>query len=272
MLRVKIVLFLSISTLLFSCIGRQAYYLSPFNSITAPYHSVPMLADSVKSASYFNAVISASGANEGLTDNKYSFTGDLSRGHRFGNIQAYYAGGLTLGSYKIRPYDSLGNNSTVNYRIINQNTGNYFFGGGGFDGGINVVTGSENFEWRILGIETSLRQEFGRFAEVRKSIPDSAATIVVRNRFFGTVGMFTEFVGKSHTTSTGCKLGWGKVLGSEYRNFNVRDRYFSDNPPRFGYFILNVHTTADKWTYYLQGHLAKKAASFSFGMNYRISK
>jgi hypothetical protein len=272
MLRAKFALFLFSAVSLSSCIGRQAFYVNPFNGINSPYHTVPMHADSVKAASYFNASIMLGGANEGEADPKYSITSDLSRSHNFGPFQAYYAGGLTIGSYRIKPYDSLGNNSAVNYRIINENRGTYFFGGGGFDGGINIVTGSKDFEWRIFGVETSLRQEFGKFAKVRKAIPDSAATVVIRNQFFSTLGFFTEIVGRGRTSSTGCKLGWGKVLGSDYNNFDLKDSYFADNPLRFGYFIFNVHTTREKWTYYLQGNLAKKAGGFVFGMNYRISK
>jgi hypothetical protein len=272
MLRAKLVLFSFITISFFSCIGRQAYYVSPFNGINTPYHSVPMRGDSIKSASYFNASITAGGANEGENDPKYSLTADFSRSHNFGIFQAYYAGGLTVGSYRMKPYDSVGNNYTVNYRIINHNRGTYFFGGGGFDGGINIVTGSKDFEWRIFGLETSLRQEFGEFAKVRERIPDSAVTVVIRNRFFGTLGMFTEIVDRGRNGSTGFKLGWGKVIGDDYNNFSFKDSYFGDNPPRFGYFIFDVHTTRDKFTYYLQANLAKKAGAFIFGMNYKISK
>lgn len=272
MINGKLFLFLFITVSFYSCVGRQAFYVSPFNGINSPYHTVPMHSDSVKAASYLNTSIMIGGANEDETDPKYSITTDLSRSHNFGPFQAYYAGGLTVGSYRIKPYDSLGNSTTVNYRIINQNKGTYFFGGGGFDGGMNVVVGSGNFEWRIFGVETSLRQEFGKFAKVRKGLPDSAATVVIRNRFFGTLGFFTEIVGKGHNASTGCKLGWGKVLGDDYNNFNLKDGYFVDNPLRFGYFIFNVHTTGKKWTYYVQGNLSKKASGLVFGTNYRISK
>lgn len=271
MFKTRIFLFCS-SFFLFSCIGRQAYYVSPFNGITNPYHTIPMHQDSVKSATYFNSAISVGGTNEGKTDPVYSLTTNISRSNNFSIFQAHYGAGLTIGSYKMKSYDSTGNNNTVNYSVINQHAGNYFFGGGGFDGGINFVTGSENFEWRIIGAETSLRQEFGNYVHVRNHIPDSAATVVVRNRFFGTVGLFTEIVTKGHTSQTGFKLGWGTVTGSDYHNFNFTDSYFASNPPRFDYFLFNVNTTTNRWTAYLQGNFAKKATSCFVGMNYRISK
>jgi hypothetical protein len=272
MLKFQAALFSFISICFFSCIGRQAYYVSPFNGITSPYHSIPMRADSIKSASYLNATISLGGANEGGTDSRFSFTTDVSRSHNFGIMQGYYGAGLTLGSYKLKPYDSVGNSGTVNYTLINQHAGTYFFGGGGFDGGINFVTGSEDFEWRIFGVETSLRQEFGRYAQVRNEIPDSAATLIVRNKFFGTAGVFTEFIGKGRHTETGCKLGWGTVLGNDYHNFNFKDSYFANNPPHFNYFTLNLHITNNKVTSYIQTNFARKASAFFLGMNYRISK
>lgn len=272
MLKTKLLFLFFISFYLVGCIGRQAYYVSPFNGITNPYHTIPMHKDSIKSASYLSSVISMGGANEGETDPVYSFTANLSRSHNFSFFQAYYGAGLTVGSYKIKPYDSLGNNHTVNYRLINQQTGNYFFGGGGFDGGINVVTGSEKFEWRIFGAETSLRQEFGNYVHARNHIPDSAATVVVRNRFYGTFGFFTEILGRGRNSETGCKLGMGGAIGSDYHNFHFKDSYFAKNPPSFGYVLLNVHTTVNKWTAYIQGNFAKKAASCFIGMNYRISR
>jgi hypothetical protein len=231
-----------------------------------------MHADSTKSASYLNAAISLGGANEGQTDSKFSFTADVSRSHNFGILQGYYGAGFTGGSYKLKPYDTVNNNSSVNSSVINQHKGTYFFGGGGFDGGINFVTGSRNFEWRIFGVETSLRQEFGKYARVRDAIPDSAATLIVRSRFFGTLGVFTEFVGKGKYTETGCKMGWGTVLGSDYHDFAFKDTYFAMYPPNFRYFSINVHVTNNKLTSYLQTNFAKKASAFMLGMNYRISK
>ena len=231
-----------------------------------------MHSDSVKSATYINAVFGTGGANEGLTDTKFLLNTNISRSHNFGIFQAYYGGGLTAGSYKLKPYDSIGNNHTVNYKIINQNTGTYFFGGGGFDGGINIVLAGRKSEWRMFGVETSLRQEFGKYGKVRDDIPDSAATVVVRNRFFGTAGIFTDVVAQTNNGSFGFKLGFGTVLGNDYRHFNFRDSYFASNPPSFGYFIFTVHMTSNKWTAYMQSNLAKKAATLMLGANYRLGK
>lgn len=272
MLKIQTLLLCFITLSIFSCIGRQAYYVSPLNGVTASYHSVPMHNDSMKSASYVNATFVTGGANEGLTDSKFALITDVSQSRNFGIFQAYYGAGLTIGSYKLKPYDSLGNNHTVNYRIINQHTGTYFFGSGGFDGGINVVVPGRGSEWRAFGIETSLRQEFGEYGKVRDAIPDSAATVVVRNRFFGTVGMYSDIIGKTATGSVGFKFGFGTVLGSNYNNFNFTDSYFASNPPLFGYSLFVVHVTINKWTGYMQGEFAKKAASFMLGANYKIGK
>ena len=272
MLKIRFLLLSFITLGLFSCIGRQAYYVSPFNGITSPYHTIPLHSDSVKSATYLNATFGTGGANEGLTDTKFLLNSNISRSHNFGIFQAYYGGGLTIGSYKLKPYDSLGNNRTVNYKIINQNTGTYFFGGGGLDAGINVVSVGRKSEWRVFGVETSLRQEFGKYGKGRDNIPDSAATVVVRNRFFGTVGIFTDVVAQTMNGSVGFKFGFGTVLGNEYHRFNFRDSYFANNPPSFGYFNFTVHTSFNKWTGYMQSNIAKKAATFLLGANYRLGK
>lgn len=256
-----------------SCsIGKQAFYVSPFNGISTRYHTIPLQSDSIKASTFINSSLSIGGDNEGRLDNKYSFSTGLSRSHNVGNFQGWYGAALVLGSYNMKRYDSIGNNATVNYKIINQNAGNHFFGGVGFDGGINFVHSFNNGEWRVMGVETSLQNEFGNYQEVRKNLPDSAATLIIKDRFFGTAGLFSEIAGKSGETIFGAKFGGGIALGSRYRNSGIMDTYFLRKKVSFHYFNFTLHYTKQKWTGYFQSTFTSKSNNALLGANFRIGK
>lgn len=257
--------------LLTGCIGRQAYYVSPLNGLNNPYRSVPLNSDSVKSSTYVGGVFSAGSANDGESDKKYSFLGSISRGNNFGKFQARYGASITAGSYKMAHFDSVGNHSTVNYSVINQNAGTYFFGGAGMDFGINFVLSGKKSEWRLIGGEASIHHEFGDYFKARNRIPDSAATLVIREKLFATAGLFTEFVGKAGNTQIGGKLGWGTAIGHRYHP-NFTDGFFQQHPISFGYFNFAFHITYGQWTGYMQGNMADKSNNMLFGLNYRLGK
>jgi hypothetical protein len=271
--RIKTFVFLISSFFLFSCIGRQAYYVNPFNGITPPYRTIPMKSDSVGHASFINFGFSGGNANDWYSDHKLSLSTSFSRSHNFGNFQAHYGLGMTIGSYTVSRFDSVYSNSTVDYKIINQNAGKYFFGGWGFDGGINIVSTKENFEWRILGVETSLRHEFGDFLRFRQRLPDSAASLIIRNPDLGTVGLFTEFVMKSKDESRiGLKFNYGSVVGNSYRFDYIRDSYFYKRPVHFNYLGMSLSWTKEAITAYISGDFAGKSRNCFLGCNVRLGK
>jgi hypothetical protein len=262
---------LFLSLFLYSCIGRQAYYVSPFNGISTSYHTIPMHADSVKSATYLHTLFSASADNENGTDTKFSFAGALSRSHNFGNFQAYYSAGLTFGNYKVKPYDSVGNNSTVDYRIINKNAGNYFFGGAGVDAGINFVTGSKNEEGRF-GLETTMRREFGEYAKFRKGLPGTAATVIIPDQFFSTIGLCAELVTRRKEMQVGLKLAYGTDIGTRYHSNKAPDGALTIVPVHYNYFTGDLQFTWPKWTFYFQANLSGKSHGVSIGSNFYLGR
>ena len=240
--------------------------------MTAPYRTIPLHDDSTAAATYVNAVLFNGQANDQGRDKKLAFSLDLSRSHNFGNFQAHYGLGGTVGRYKVATYDSIGNSSSVNYQSINRKAGNYFFGGAGVDGGINFVLPSARSEWRVLGVETSLRQEFGKYADFRKNLPDSVATLVIRDRSFGTAGIYTELLGYVDESVIGVKMAYGTVLGSDYQNHDDIPYYTSTRGLRFRYFNLAFHYTNDRFTGYLQLGVSAKAEHVFAGVNYRLGK
>jgi hypothetical protein len=263
-----------ISLSLFGCIGRQAYYVSPLYGINPAYRTVPLKMDSVKAATYANANLSMGAANEGALDRTHSFTGTLSRSHGFGKFSGHYGGGVTLGSYKVNPYDSVGNHSSVNYKAINERAGRYSFGAVGLAGGIHLVSSNRRTEMRFPGFELSLNKEFGKYGDFRDGMPDSAITFINRSRVFGTVGLYMEVIDKLNKNALfGFKIGYGKSFGKGYSRTFREDAFFSDPTGfNFNYLHMNLNLTKGRSTFYAQGNLLRKSVTSLLGMNYKLSK
>ena len=265
-------------TLLPACYQRQAFYVSPFNGNTGNYQTIPLRADSIRAATYASAVFETGSANENGKDYFNAFNTSLSRSHNLGVLQAYYGLDLTLGSYITgiwgegptpngSPFGP--NNPTPNHQLLNQYAGNHFFGGAGFNGGMNLSAQFYKREWRYLGFETSLNHEFGRYLQLRQVIPDSAADLIIRNNFFGTIGITSEFLGQTRTGQFGFKWAGGWVLGPDYNNLGFHDNE-SGAPLRYHYFNFTFHYSWSAYTSYIQLNSATKATGLHIGFNYRL--
>ncbi|HEY8734468.1 MAG TPA: hypothetical protein VIL90_07890 [Puia sp.] len=171
-----------------SCLTpRQGYFLSPGNANSDPYHTIPLHTDSNKTAIYVNAGYSIGSANDRGFDQVSVGQLSIHRSNNFGIFQAYYGVNLSLGACNVAefynshyryvggwfssvpvPYDTI-------YHIPGKGE---FFGSYGIMGGINLVFDGHRGEWRAIGIETAIQNEFGNYLEFRKSLPDTAANII----------------------------------------------------------------------------------------------
>ncbi|MDB5192411.1 MAG: hypothetical protein JWQ96_1974 [Segetibacter sp.] len=260
-----------ISTLaLVSCspVRQQAYYVSPFNANHNSYHPIPLQEDTIPTAFYAGLNIYTGSANELETDKVFSVQTNLSGAHNFKNFQTFYSANLSFGNYRILriPPDAAG---SLNAGAINRSEGYNSFGGCGIDGGVNVVVPMPGGEWRIIGVETSVQSDFGKYLEFRENLRDSAATYLARSDFFGTFGGYTELLGKFNSLTAGIRIAYGTVLGSEYRNVNVND--IDGRKLVYDYLKTTMHLTAKQFTGYLQLNFSRKASGAFIGMNYRIS-
>jgi hypothetical protein len=230
-----------------------------------------MVADSQKSASYADLVFNTGGSNQELEDIVLGGRLDLHRAHQFGKFQAYYGAGLSLGNYQVadayhfsNTYSGTGNDTAYHFRKADK-----FYGICGLNGGINLVIpfGNGRGEWRAIGLETSFQKEFGDYLRYRKGIPDSVVDVLATYDRMFTLGGMTEIVGKTrHGTEFGFKMAWGGILfpRGNYRGDESHDRPF--------YFYNTLHITKKRVTGFLQVNIGDHAASFMFGVNYRISK
>lgn len=261
-------------TILPGCAIHQAFYVSPFNGNSPGYASIPLKADSLKSATYANAAYFAASANDHGRDDVSAFHFEVSRAHNFHFLQAWYGVNLALGTYRVQPWDSSyfsARGNSFDAKAIDQHAGNHFFGGTGARGGINAVVTRGNQEWRVLGLETSFEHEFGDYLNFRKQLPDSAATLLVKSNFFGTIGLYTELLGKTRKGDFGFRFALGWILGSAYNNLNIYDdskkRYL-----RYRYYDFIYHYTYQRYTGYLQIDAATKTTGLHLGFNYRLGR
>jgi hypothetical protein len=277
-------LFLAAGYLLSGCysVQQQAYYVSPFNGHSTDYQPLPQTIDSAHTAVYVQAAFLDGGANQERTDHVDAFRTAISVAHHTGILQAYYGGDLTLGAYRTGIWDTghVGLFGPVtlppgNANYLNSQAGARFFGSAGFNGGANLVWGMKHSEWRYIGIETSLHQEFGDYLTFRRKLPDTAATLIIRNPFFATLGFSTEIVkrvrhGARHG-EWGFRLASGWALGDRYGNSGIYDNE-SKRTLVYGYTSFSFHYTYERYTGYLQLTGATQARSLNLGFYYRLTR
>jgi hypothetical protein len=236
------------------------------NGLTNAYTTIPMQSDSVRSAFYLDAALTEGSANFHGHDNVFSAQTRVSASHNFKNFQAFYGVGVGLGSYNFRPYDDVNGNysSTIKPQVLNQYTGKKFFGALAFNGGMDAVVSFRGAEWRVIGVEASLYNEFGDYLSVRKKIPDSAATFINRSKTFSTLGFYTEIVAKTKSGHIAVKFAGGFIPQSSYHNV--------PDIGNFGYFNFALAASIRKVCPYLQLDMAPRATSALIGINFRLGK
>jgi hypothetical protein len=267
----------------FSSCARKAYYLSPFDGKATTYYAKPLIADSAKSAIYLSGVVTASSENDeytvydeenskSLSDHLTSFQFSLHRSHTAKYFQAYYGATFTTGRYEVTKYDSSRYRSNYAHAdMSNVKTGNKYFAGAGFVGGINLVVPlNKGSEFRLLGIETSIGNEWGDYLDFRKSLPDSSASAINRKGRYGYIGLTSEVVFKKRKGNNfGMKIGVGTSLfktielgRSEKRNTYMVPLYFN----------FTFQYSRPKFTVFAETSKAAHSTGIQFGASYKLSK
>jgi hypothetical protein len=266
----KIVVFLLFCiSILSGCTLRNLYYVSPYNGTDAPYHAIPLSADSVKSSTSAGGDVYIGSANEDGTDNVFLFSGNINRTAQWNHFQAYYGLDLSLGNYGVAKVDSFYNSPSVNFATINSMDGNKFFEGLGASGGINFVLPFNSGEWRVLGLELSSHREFGDYLNFRDKLPGTAATLIVKNDYFTTWGFYSEILSKTSYGNWGFRFSSGRIIEPDYNNLGIYDAR-TNRLLVYGYINFATHFTWDKWTTYMQLNFATKATGVKFGAVYQL--
>ncbi|HVX26884.1 MAG TPA: hypothetical protein VHB70_11110, partial [Parafilimonas sp.] len=149
----KRIILCSLIALLFSACVERAYYVSPGYGNAMPYHTLPLKKDSLKRSLYMNGSILAGGANDRTRDAQYALNANLYEANTFNWIRLWYGGGLTMGNYSVKPYDSI-EVSAPFAAYINSVAGGKFFGSLNQNAGVAfAIPLGRRSEWRILGIQ-----------------------------------------------------------------------------------------------------------------------
>jgi hypothetical protein len=270
---------LAIASFLTGCfpIHQQAYYVSPFNGNSEGYHTQPLHTDSVHTAVFTRANFFHGAANDNSTDHFSGANASIYLAQHQGILQWYYGLDASLGSYRLGTWDS-GYSGTFfvsrtlppgHAQMLDAYSGPKTFGGVGFSGGINGVIPMGQGEWRFLGIETALHQEFGDYLHLRRKIPDTLVTYIVRQPFFGTLGLTSEWVIRTYHGDFGFRIAGGWTLGSAYNNLNIYDNLDGQHLS-YGYSSFSAHYTYDRWTFWYQGESSKKGSSSQVGFIWRL--
>ena len=207
------------------------------------------------------------GANYQYRDDLYAFHLGIHRSHNLGHFQAYYGVGLTLGSYEVQQYDGYFSSPPRYIRdtVVRIPASKDFFGAYGFNGGLNYVISNERSEWRVLGLETSIQNEFGRYLNFRKSIRDSAIDILATDNWTRTLGIATDFVVKRRR---GTEVGYKIAIGE---SFVSSDSYQGDSSHSKPFYFSNTfHLKKGNVISFIQLNFGNKTASFQMGVNVRL--
>ncbi len=264
----------------------QSYYLSPQNANSNPYHSLPLVADSIKGATYGSFIFTTGNANYQGRDYLSAFQTSIYRSNNFGKVQAYYGANLTLGVYHVGEFYNImyrydpsifgpiSDPIDTTYHIPATRT---TFGSYGVSGGINYVIPFSKGEWRALGVETSLQNEFGNYVGFRNGLPDTAATIIFRQKFTGTIGLYTDLLWRDHHKNEwGFKFSVGEVINPQ-SNYSIYQKVVYPATPTTNIFPLSYFSTAfhmsnGPYAGFIQINFGTYEDNFQVGVSYRLGK
>ncbi len=193
----------SLSLVVISCTPMSTL-LSPYQANTHFYKAQPLLADSVKSKTYVSAALSFGKANEQNTDNVAQLHMNVHRTFSFQDFTGFVGANVMAGMRNIGTAEWSAPAATIDH--YNSNAGAKSTFGTGIDAGLAIVVpfGKYSSEWRVLGVETAIRTDFGGYRQFRKK-QAHAYSIVNHNDLspvFISAGLSTELVFCSHSQVT----------------------------------------------------------------------
>ncbi|MEO8711866.1 MAG: hypothetical protein ABI405_07055 [Parafilimonas sp.] len=254
--------------LFFTACTPTGYFISPMYGNSTPHHTTPMQTDSTKNTWYLNTAFSP-----GYNNNSYDYTfagqANIYRANTFNHFNIYYGSGITLGNYNADLYYS---SKRYNNPNLTSST-DHFFGSLNVNGGLNfVIPFNQTGEWRVLGLHTSLQQEFGGYLNFRKGFNPDSVDGVAKSSFLNTVGLSSELAfNLPRNIKLGGFLQYNFLIGTEYK-----DIYFGENLEagitRYQYISLGFFMGFKRYMFFIQSNNGDQMFSASFGMNYRLRR
>ncbi len=267
--------FLIIAATLQGCL-RSSSLLHSFNGITGQYVTQPLKDDSLKTATYAGATFNAGWANEMLTDGLVQMNLTLHQTFSFSKFTGYVGGSFMAGHRNVNRQGSFWNSTAQDeVDFYNANAGSMGTMGYGIDAGIAFVQplGFNGSEWRILGIESSYRKDFGGYNRFRKQQVNATSIIRYNDQsdYFSSFGFTTEVIVQSQYKNN--RVGYKFAIGRSFK-----DIYYTGLPPsnnnaflRPVYISNTLHVGDKKFTFFLQNNIATYSFIFFAGLQYRLN-
>jgi hypothetical protein len=251
----------------FSGCYTSSYYLSPYNANSNAYKTLPRQCDSNQHAWYAAGNIVAGNANAGQVDKTFYAAAHLYKAFKAGKyIQSYIGANVNAGSYKVQQNDNAVFIRPYNSFLNNSGFGKKNFSGVGINAGVHATISIDKFaEWRIIGLETSLQQEFGDYLAFRKNLSDTSAKIIARSSFYSTLGFTSELIVGDAKQYLSLRTAAGTSLNrykNKYNIYTLQPLYFSNS----------MAYTYQQLTLYIQLNIGSRAKSFQSGINVKLAK
>ncbi|MGN6639220.1 MAG: hypothetical protein ACTHJ8_09940 [Mucilaginibacter sp.] len=224
-----------IATIFNSC-SNHVYAPALFQQDIA-YQPKPTSFDTAKTANYFSAGL------DYYTDPTWqnmlvSAQFNLSRGHVFHNVNLAYGVFGVLGDY-----DKGSSSSDLPAEKFTDK----FFGAVGARASANLFTTYDRMDFRYLGVEAAYSDEFGDYANFRKSVSNQPAYHIDPRTQLVTVGLTSEVIFHNEhniNIQNGIRFFIGRTLGDN--SFNQQYLGHNDIEPQF------FNTFFPKMSYYLK--------------------
>lgn len=269
------IIFLITVAILQSCVNTSSL-LNSYNGITGQYITQPLKDDSLKTATYAGATLSAGWANEMLSDGVVQMNLNLHQTFSFSKFTGYAGGNFMVGHRNVNRLWTFWNGTAQDeLDFYNANAGSMGTMGYGFDAGVAFVQplGLNGSEWRIFGIESSYRRDFGGYNRFRKQQVDANTILRYNDQsdYFSTFGFTTEIIVQSQHKNN--RVGYKFALGRSFK-----DVYYSGLPPsnnnafvRPIYISNTLHVGDKKFTFFMQNNIATYSFMFFAGLQYRLN-
>lgn len=254
---------------IFSACKESNFFHSPLQGNSAVYRAMPLASDSEKSATYVSAALSLGGMNQLWRDGVYKLQAGVHKGHVLNQFRLNYGAALAAGYYNVKPYY----NYTGSGASTITDNGTKSFGAWGLYAGLSAARPlGRRGEWRYIGIEGSLYNEFGKYYNFRRHLADSVAEEVDRHKSLGSLGVNTELVFKGRSGNKfGIKIAAGSFLRRlQYTNSSNSNYYYHGPHDDLLYLSATPHFTVRKTTTWFQLNLATHAAHFQVGFNFKL--
>lgn len=221
--------------MIFSACSNHVYAPALYHQDIA-YQPKPTSFDTAKAANYFTAGLNYY-TDATWQDLFVSAQFNLSRGHVFNNVNLAYGVFGVMGDF---------DKGSSSGDLPDEKFTDKFFAAVGARASANLFTTYDRMDFRYLGVEAAYSDEFGDYADFRKSVSNIPAYHVDPRTQLVTIGLTSEVIFHNQNNinvQNGIRFFIGRTFGSdafnqEYLQHNdIEPRAFNTYFPKLSYYL-----------------------------------